>query len=112
MPAGLHNMAKMTVSGTPGTGTITLGAAVAQCQTFAAAGVQDQETVSYTAVDANLRENGRGLYSASGATLTRSPLPAGTSPVNLSSNAIVWIDNLAEDLQALTLYQHANCGGF
>lgn len=103
--AGLHDMAKMSVSGTPGTGTITLSAAVSGFQTFAAAGVVDGETISYSAQDGLLWEIGRGVYTASGTTLTRSPLfsSSGGSAVSLTSAANVAIALLAEDLLKLTV---------
>jgi hypothetical protein len=99
--AGLYDMVKMTVTGTPGTGTITLNAAVAGFQTFAAAGVVSGQTVSYSALDQALWEVGRGVYTTSGTTLTRGALfsSAGGGAVSLTTNATVWIALLAEDLQ-------------
>jgi hypothetical protein len=92
-------MAKMSVSGTPGTGTITLGSAASGFQSFAAAGVVDQETISYSVQDGALWEVGRGVYTASGTTLSRGLLYSSSgSAVSLTSAAMVWITILAEDL--------------
>ena len=99
--AGLYDMVKMTVSGTPGTGTITLGAALTGFQSFATAGVVSGQTVSYSIQDGTAWEVGRGVYTSSGTTLTRGPLfsSIGGGAITLSSSALVWIAILAEDLQ-------------
>src|SRR6266700_281057 len=105
--ARLYDMCKMSVSGTPGTGTITLNAAVAGFQTFAAGGIQDGQTVSYSLLDGSgAWEVGRGTYTAAGTTLSRGPLFSsnGGAAINATSALIVWIAVLAEDLmQTLTL---------
>lgn len=97
--AGLHDMAKMTVS-TTGTGTFTLVAAATGFQTFAAAGAVDQETVSYSANGAAGWEVGRGVYTASSTTLTRTVLFSSNSnsAVSFASDVVVEIAMLAEDL--------------
>lgn len=112
MASGLHDMAKMTVTGTPGTGTITLNAASLGFQTFAAAGVQNLELVSYSIVDGNDFEVGRGLYTTSGTSLTRGPIFSSNSnnAVSLTSAAIVAIVVLAEDLTP-TLNRPPNSNG-
>jgi hypothetical protein len=91
-------MARMTV-GSTGTGTITLGSAVSGFLTFAQAGVQDGDTVSYGIEDGTSREVGRGVYTSSGTTLTRSVLKStnSNSAINISSDAQVFITVLAED---------------
>lgn len=98
--AGLHDMAKMSVSGTPGTGTITLAAAVSGFQSFANSGVIDQEIVSYSIQDGANWEVGRGTYSAAGPTLSRGPLYSNNAnaAINATAAMIVWIAFLAEDL--------------
>jgi hypothetical protein len=112
--AGLHDMAKMTVTGTPGTGTITLNAASTGFQTFAAAGVNDGETVSYSIVDGSNWEVGRGVWSLGAGTLTRGALcgsSGANTAVTLTSAAVVEIAILAEDLRAAATNHHADCGG-
>ncbi len=95
-----YNLARMGVSGTPGTGTITLGAAITGFLSFAGAGVSDGETVSYAIEDGNNREVGRGVYTASGTTLTRSVLKStnSNSAISCTSSAQVSIVPLAEDM--------------
>lgn len=90
----------MTVSGAPGTGVITLGAAVAgPYRTFAAAGVADGETVSYGLVDGNAWECGQGVYSASAGTLTRTVEASSNAnaAIAASSAATVYIAPTARD---------------
>lgn len=97
--AKLYNRAKMTTA-TTGTGTITLVAAVLGYQTFATAGVQNGDVVSY-AIDDNSGawEYGTGTYSTTGPTLTRSLGQSSTgSLLSLSGNAVVYIAPLAADI--------------
>ena len=49
--AKIFNLARMTVSGTPGTGNITLNAAVSGLLTFAQAGVVDGDVIEYSIKD-------------------------------------------------------------
>lgn len=98
--AKLYNLARMTTA-TTGTGTITLGSAVASYVTFANAGVQNGDTVTYAIVDGNNREVGRGVYTSSGTTLTRATILESTNSnaaINLSGNAEVFITAAAEDI--------------
>jgi len=97
--AKLYNLARMTTA-TTGTGTITLGSAVPSYVSFANSGVSNGETVTYAIVDGNNREVGRGVYTASGTTLTRTVLESTNSnnPINLSGNAEVFITAAAEDI--------------
>lgn len=74
--AKLFDWVKQTVASAPGTGVVTLGAAVATYTTFANAGIQNGETVYYTIVDGNNRERGIGTYSSTGPTLTRTWIQA------------------------------------
>ena len=115
MPGGYANQARMTIS-TSGTGTFTLLSAVANFNSFANAGVADQQIVPYGAIDtvtAN-SEKGWGLYSASGTTLTRNVFQS-TNSNNLvafsASGTQVFIDPSVADLVHLTLMAHANLGG-
>lgn len=105
MPSTLANRAKMTVSGTPGTGTITLGSAVSGFQSFSAAlGASATYTVSYTIEDSSSWEVGTGTYTTSGTTLTRTVTASsnGGTAINATSAAIVFLTALAADLQTGT----------
>ncbi len=97
--AKLLNLARMTTA-TTGTGTLTLGSAVAVFPSFAAAGIADGETVTYAIEDGSNSEIGRGLYTSSGTTLTRSVLKSTNSnnAISLSGSAKVFISAAAEDL--------------
>lgn len=96
--AKLYNLARMTTA-TTGTGTITLGSAATGFISFATAGVSDGESITYAIEDGNNREIGRGTYTASGTTLTRSVLKSTNagSAINLSGSAQVFITDAAED---------------
>ncbi|MGH7223707.1 MAG: hypothetical protein ACRELF_10800, partial [Gemmataceae bacterium] len=95
---------QMSVSGAPGTGTITLGSAMAGHQSAAAADVPNGAQVSYYAYDPSngAWEDGQGTYSSSGPTITRGPLwsSASGSAVDLTSAAIIALTPLAEDFPA------------
>lgn len=97
--AKLYNLARMT-TGTTGTGTITLGSAVTGWLSFANSGVQNGDTITYAIVEGNNREIGRGVYTSSGTTLTRSVLKstASNTPITLAGNAVVFITAAAEDI--------------
>jgi hypothetical protein len=100
-----HNRAKMTTA-TTGQGTLTLGSASDGFVSFADAGVVDAETVTYCIEDGDDFEVGRGVYTASGTTLTRATVllskiggSAGTTKLTLSGTAIVYITAAAEDIE-------------
>lgn len=97
-----YDNAGMTVSGTPGTGAITLGSAITDANlgdfyTFAEAGAANGEILSYRIADGNNIEIGFGTYSSTGPTLTRNVTSSkisgtkGTSLVTLTSAAKVFI---------------------
>lgn len=94
----LANLARMTTA-TTGTGTMTLGSAVSSYLTFALAGITDGQVVSYAIVDGADREVGRGVYTASGTTLTRTVIKStnGDAAISLSGAAEVLITALKED---------------
>jgi hypothetical protein len=96
--AKLYNGARMHTA-TTGTGTITLSTAVSGFLTFAQAGVSNGETVSYSIKDGVQLEVGRGVYTSSGTSLTRSVLKStnSNSAITLSGAAEVMITALAED---------------
>lgn len=95
----LVNRAKMTTA-TTGTGTVTLGAASSGYQSFADAGVANGDTVRYVIEDGTAWEIGRGVYTASGTTLTRVVLESSNSDsaINLSGAAVVFVTAVAQDL--------------
>lgn len=102
-----YNLARMTTS-TTGTGTITLGSAVAGFLSFANAQVPDGATVIYGISDGSASEMGIGTYTASGTTLSRDTVLRSTDSastytgkINLSGSAQVFITVSAEDLAGL-----------
>jgi len=103
------NRARMTTA-TAGTGTITLGSAVARYATFAEAGIGDGDLVTYTIEDGNDFEIGRGTYTASGTTLSRDTVllskiggTSGTTKITLSGVASVFLTAAKEDIEQLSL---------
>lgn len=105
MPVKLANRVKMTVSGTPGTGSITLGSAITGYVSFADGGVVDADTVSYAIEDVGgAWEIGVGTYTASGTVLARTSVTAssagGTTKISATSAALVFVTALAADLQS------------
>lgn len=102
--AKLYNLARMTTA-TSGTGTITLGSAATGFLTFAQAGVSNGETVTYAISDGSNSEIGRGVYTSSGTTLTRTVLKStnSNSAISLSGSAEVFITVAKEDIQDAAL---------
>ena len=98
------NLAVMTVSGTPGTGTITLGAAVPPYLSLTDAGILTGQKVTYSIIDGTSgSEIGQGTYTTSGTTLTRDTVyrstgSGNTAKISVSSAAIVEITIAAEDV--------------
>lgn len=93
----LYNMARMTTA-TTGTGTITLGSAVASFISFASAGVSNGETIPYAIIDGTAREMGTGVYTSAGTTMTRVLRTSTTGALlNLSGSAQVYITPGTED---------------
>lgn len=101
MAAKLYNLARMTVSGTPGTGDITLLSAVSGYLTFALAGAANGETVTYAIKDGANSEIGRATYNSAGPTLSGRTVLASTNSnaaISASSAAEVFISPAAEDV--------------
>lgn len=100
--AKLYNLAGMTTT-TTGTGTITLGSAIYGHLTFAQAGIANNDTVTYAIKDGENSEIGRGVYTSSGTTLTRTVLRSTNSnaALNLSGSAEVFITPAAEDFNEI-----------
>ena len=105
----LANIARMA-SATTGTGTLTLGAAVQSCLTFAQAGITNGQVVSYAIEDYDVsgtciaREVGQGTYASAGPTLARSSVYASTnsgSAIDCTGRQHVFITALAEDFATL-----------
>lgn len=93
MAVSHKNRVKMTVSGTPGTGTITLGSASSGYQSLASA-YGGNATVDALFVDGTAWEVARACtYTNSGTTLSRGTLEASStgSAISLTSAAIVSI---------------------
>jgi hypothetical protein len=115
--ATLYNRAGVSCA-TTGTGTITLGSAIAAAtapnlcsfRTFANAGATDGQTVSYLILDANgAWELGTGVYTSAGTTLSRTLDSSSTgSLLNLSSSSQVFIVARAADLLSVSQTQAAN----
>src|SRR3990167_1606815 len=114
--AKLYSRAKMSVSGTPGTGAITLLAAYSNFfLTFAEAGVQNADVIAYVVEDGTDFEFGIGTYTSAGTSLSRDTVRAskiagvaGTTKLTLTSAAVVYIDAAAIDLLSITETQTAN----
>lgn len=99
----LGNRVKVSVSGTPGTGSITLGSALTGFVSFATAGVANTDTLPYVIEDGAAWEIGVGTYSSTGPTLARTTITASSnsnSAISATANAIVMLSPLAADLQS------------
>lgn len=94
------NRAKMSTA-TTGTGTLTLGSAVAGYQSFADAGVVDTDAVRYVIEDGDAWEIGLGIYTAG--TLTRAVEESSNADaaLNLGGDALVFVTVAGADLQEL-----------
>jgi len=90
----------MSVSGAPGTGTITLNAATTGYLSFASAGAVSGQTYGCLAEDGTAWELFKGVYTSSGTTLTRGTFIKSStgSALNLTSSAIISVIFLADDI--------------
>lgn len=113
MPGKYVNQARMNTS-TVGTGTLTLTTAVAPFNTFATAGIINNDIVAYSIIDGTANsEKGWGVYTSAGTTLTRNVFTStnGNAAINLSGSAQVFIDPSAQDLVFLLTSAQAGAGG-
>ena len=96
----LANRAQVVTS-TTGTGTVSLGTAVAGYQTLSEAGVSDGDTVRYVIEDGFDWEIGSGVYTASGTTLSRSVDESSNAgaAISLSGAAVVFVSATSADIQ-------------
>ncbi len=94
----LVNRAKMKVA-SGGAGVLTLGLACDGYQSFAAAGVTDQNKLRYTITDGVEWEIGVGTYTASGTTLARAVTESSNSgnAITCGVDAEIFVTMAAED---------------
>jgi hypothetical protein len=100
------NLACMTTA-TTGTGTVTLGAAVSGFLSFASSGVTDGSLITYAIEDGVNTEIGRGTYTTSGTTLSRTTIYNSTnagSAISLSGSAKVCVTPSAGDFLGASNY--------
>ena len=103
----LFNLVKVRTS-TTGSGTISLGSTVNGYISFVAAGVQNEDIVSYGVSDGTSREVGTGVYSSISSTLTRNVINSTSSnqPINLTGQATVFLTainvNVADKIGSTT----------
>jgi hypothetical protein len=102
------NLVRVLTAATGNSSPITLGAAYSQLFMLPSeAGVMDGRTYSYLIVDGNNFELGRGVYTASGTTLSRNVIVSrisgtlGTSRISLSGTAQVRFIESAEDMDGV-----------
>lgn len=92
----------MTVSGTPGTGAVTLGSAQSGFQSVAAAGGANGDTIPYLLEDGSNWEFGVGTYTSSGTSFARTSVTqssaGGTTKISASSSTLFSATVRAEDL--------------
>jgi hypothetical protein len=97
----LLDRARMSVSGAPGTGNITLGVATTGYQTFFQAGCVDGDEFPYSLIDGNNWEYGIATYIFATNSISRAVGKASdqtTNPLNLGSRTVVTACVRAEDV--------------
>lgn len=110
----LLDRAVMSVSGTPGTGTITLGSAATGFQSFASAGLGNADTTAYVLTDGSAWEIGVGTYNTTGPTFARTTITASSnsgSAITASSAAVVTATMRAEDVNLVDLLSMSKPAG-
>lgn len=120
MPGKLYNLARMTVAGTPGFGTINLGVAATAADgtkflTFAQAGAQDEDVITYSINDpVGASEIARGTYLVSPTPrVTRDTTLKSTNtnnPILVSGAAQVAIEPAADDFIRVPILGDARAG--
>lgn len=96
----LYDLVAVTTA-TTGTGTLTLGSAVAGYRSFSGASIPNGTVVSYAIENGTQRETGTGTYNTAGTTLTRTLKASSTGALlNLSGTSTVFITALASDIPA------------
>lgn len=101
----LYNLVRVYTN-TVGTGTVSLGSAVYGHLSFTDANVQSGDVVSYSIIEGNKVEVGRGTYSATYSMLSRDEVYSSTNDgarINLRGNGQVLITALKEDFDHDTL---------
>lgn len=98
----LLNLTRMSVSGSPGTGTVTLGSAIAPYQSFAAAGAVNAASYSYVMLEGTSKfECGHGTYTSSGTAFSRDTVFDSSAGFGIhetfTSAAQIWVTALAQD---------------
>lgn len=97
----LFNRVKMTVSGTPGSGDVTLGSASTNYQTFAAAGAAVGDTIEVVFEDGTAWEISQVTYGSGPSLTTRTLIESSTAALlSLTSAATVVCDASKRSLRA------------
>lgn len=108
MPGGgFFNQVRMTITSS-GTGTFTMGSAVAPFVSFNTAGIVSGTPVSYSAIDGTTgSEKGWGIYTSSDSKLTRNVFSSNNAnnPIDASTLTQVFIDPSNADISAITFQQ-------
>ena len=99
----IYNNVKMSVSGTPGTGAVTLGSALTGFQSFSSGGAANADTFPYRLEDGSSGawEIGIGTYSTTGPTVTRTTITASSNAgaaINATSAAVIMCASLSADI--------------
>lgn len=97
----LFNRVKMTVSGTPGSGDVTLGSASTNYQTFASAGAAVGDFIDVVFEDGTAWEISRITYGSGPSLTSRELLESSTAALlSLTSSATVMCDASKRSLRA------------
>lgn len=92
---------KMSVSGTPGTGTVTLGSASSGFQSFASGFPSRPCVVGYAIEDGTAWEVGKGTLNSTGTQITRDVVRSSSNsgnPINATSAAVIFCTPSAEQI--------------